>query len=465
MFDPSVYSRRRNELVKNMSAGLILMPGNEDTPMNYLSNTYPFRQDSSFLYFFGPDRQGLTGIIDVDQNRHILLGDDDDLNDIIWMGSRTSIRSLGEKSGVNEIHSRSEIEKILKQAMGKGRKIHYLPPYRSEKVLRIEKWLETHHSRVVEQASPELIRNVVKLRSVKSPEEIAEIEQAVDIAYEMHTAAMKMAHPGIFEREISGHIEGISLSHGNPVPFPVILTTNGEILHNHYHGKELAKGKIMITDAGSETYMHYASDISRSVPVGGKFRPEQKDIYKIVLKTLQESVKSIKPGIPYRDIHLQAATVIANGLKELGLMKGDIDQAVSEGAHALFFPHGLGHMIGLDAHDMEDLGENYVGYDDEIIRSDQFGLAFLRLGRRLHKNFALTVEPGIYFIPALIDKWNSENLFTNFINYNKVEMYRDFGGIRIEDDVIVTDGGCRVLGTPIPQTISEIEETMQAGKL
>ncbi len=461
MFNPSIYSARRNELIKNIPSGLVLFPGNEDAAMNYPSNTYHFRQDSSFLYFFGPDRPGLTGVIDVDENKSFLFGNDDDLNDIIWMGTRPSIRSLGEKAGVDESHSLSALENTLKEACDNGRRIHYLPPYRTEKILRIEKWIGTHHSRVVEKASPELIAGVVKLRSVKSPAEINEIEKAVDIAYEMHVAAMKMAHPGIHEREIAGRIEGISLSHGNPVSFPVILSVNGQTLHNHYHGNILEKGKIMVTDAGSETDLHYASDITRSVPVGGNFLPEQKDIYEIVLKALQESVKSIRPGIPYRDIHLQAAAIIAGGLKELGIMRGDIQDAVHNGAHALFFPHGLGHMLGLDVHDMEDLGEDNVGYDEEIVRSGQFGLAFLRLGRRLEKNFVLTVEPGIYFIPALIDKWKSEKLFTDFINYDKLESCMDFGGIRIEDDVMVTATGSRVLGTPIPRTVPEIEDIMK----
>lgn len=461
MFKSSTYQTRRNELVKNTDSGLILMPGNEDAPMNYRSNTYHFRQDSSFLYFFGCDRQGLTGLIDVDEDKSLLFGDDDDLDDIIWMGKRTSIHSLGEQAGVDECLPLVELEKVLKNALNKGRQIHYLPPYRKEKLLRIAKWLGTDHSAVIEQASNELIRNVVRLRSVKSPEEVAEIEKAVDIAHEMHTVAMKMAMPGTYEREIVGRIEGISLSHGNPVSYPVILTINGHILHNHYHGNMLSKGNIMVTDAGSETDMRYASDITRSVPVGGKFLPEQKDIYNIVLKSLKESVKSIKPGVLFKDIHLNAATIIAGGLKDLGLMKGDIREAVENGAHALFFPHGLGHMLGLDVHDMEDLGEDHVGYDEETIRSGQFGLAFLRLGRRLQKNFVVTVEPGIYFIPALIDKWKSDNLFREFIDYNKLEAYRDFGGIRIEDDVLVTSNGSRVLGTPIAQTITEIEETMK----
>jgi Xaa-Pro aminopeptidase len=461
MFEASVYSNRRKALVKNMGGGLVLMPGNEESPMNYRANTYPFRQDSSFLYFFGPDRPGLTGLIDIDEGRHILLGDDDDIEDIIWLGNRPSIASLGQMSGVDEVHPLSGLGKILGEATAHGRKIHFLPPYRAEKLLRLEKWLGIHHSHLVSGASTDLTREVIRLRSVKSAEEVAEIEKAVNVAREMHITAMKMAKPGVYEREIAGAIEGISLAHGNSVSFPVILSIDGQTLHNHYHGNKLTAGRIMVTDAGSQTGLNYASDITRSVPVGGRFSAEQKDIYSIVLKALEEAVLSIKPGIPYREIHLKAATVIARGLKDVGIMKGDYNDAVSSGAHALFFPHGLGHMLGLDAHDMEDLGEDYVGYDQEIIRSDQFGLAYLRLGKRLQENFVLTVEPGIYFIPALIETWKSKNLFTRFIDYQRLESFRNFGGIRIEDDVLVTANGCRILGNPIPVTIKEIEELMQ----
>jgi Xaa-Pro aminopeptidase len=461
MFDPSTYISRRTELVRNLPRGLVLLSGNDDVPMNYKANTYPFRQDSSFLYFFGLDQQGLAGLIDIDENQVTLFGDDPSLDDIIWTGPRPAIHSLGDKAGVDRCHPFSRLDKILEKAAGSGRKIHYLPPYRTEKILRIEKWLDIHHSRVVHQASPELVRSVIALRSVKTHGEIAEIEKAVDIAHEMHTTAMKMAIPGIYEREIAGRIEGISLAYGNPVSFPVILSVNGQTLHNHYHGNILRKGDILVTDAGSETDLHYASDITRSVPVGGKFLPRQKEIYEIVLAAVNEAAGSIKPGVPYRDIHMKSALVMARGLMDIGLMKGDAGEAVQNGAHALFFPHGLGHMMGLDAHDMEDLGEDYVGYDNEFTRSDQFGLAFLRLGRRLQQGFVVTVEPGIYFIPALIDKWRSEKKFARFINYSKLESYKDFGGIRIEDDLLVTSTGSRILGRPIPKTVSEIEETMK----
>ncbi len=461
MFESSVYTKRRKELTGNLSSGIVLLPGNEDSSMNYKANTYHFRQDSSFLYFFGLDRQGLAGVIDIDENRSILFGNDAGIDDIIWEGPRPTIVALGEKAGAEGSGSLNELDDFIEQAIVKGRKIHYLPPYRTEKILRIEKWTGIHHNKVIGQASKELIREVVRLRSVKSPGEIAEIEKAVDIAYEMHTVAMKMEMPGVYEREIAGRIEGLALAHGNPVSFPVILSINGQTLHNHYHGNILKDGRMMVTDAGSETDMHYASDITRSVPVGGTFNSRQKDIYEIVLAALQSSAESIRPGVTYKEVHLESAGVICRGLTEMGLMKGDPQEAVRNGAHALFFPHGLGHMLGLDAHDMEDLGEDMVGYDDEVQRSGQFGLAFLRLGRRLQKGFVLTSEPGIYFIPALIDKWRSEKKFNEFINYEKVESFKDFGGIRIEDDILVTEAGCRVLGKPVPKTIAEIEDTMK----
>ncbi len=349
---------------------------------------------------------------------------------------------------------------FVKEAKAKGRKIHFVPPYRGETYKQLEDLLAIPYADVRSHVSEELIKGIVALRSIKDEFEIVEIEKAVDIAYEMHTTSMRMAMPGVVEREIAGTIEGISLGLGGPVSFPVILSIHGETLHNHYHGNVLKEGRMMVTDAGAETTMHYASDITRTVPVGGKFNQRQKEIYEIVLEANMKTIEATRPGITNRELHLMAAKVIASGLKNLGLMKGNVDEAVAAGAHAMFFPHGLGHMLGLDVHDMEGLGENYVGYDNEIKRSDQFGTAFLRLGRKHQPGFVFTIEPGIYFIPALIDQWRNEKKFNEFINFDKVESYKDFGGIRIEDDILVTEDGYRVLGTPIPKTISDIEETM-----
>jgi len=460
MFNSKVYIERRKKIKEELDNGLILILGNQESPMNYLANPYHFRQDSSFLYFFGLDSPDLIGVIDIDEGKDYIFGNDVDIDDIIWMGPQSSMSERSIAVGVQNTNPLKTADEFFSKAISAGRKIHFLPPYRTNNLIKIESLLGIPHSEVRGNISVELIKAVVKQRSVKDQFEIKNIEFMVDVAYKMHTTAMKMAKPGIYEREIAGVIEGISLSHGGMVSFPVILSIDGQTLHNHYHGNKLIEGKMMVTDAGSESEDHYASDITRTVPVGGRFNKRQREIYEIVLKANQESITSIKPGVSYKSIHLSAAKIIAEGLKDLGLMHGNMEEAVKNGAHAMFFPHGLGHMMGLDVHDMEDLGENYVGYDDEIKRSTQFGLAFLRLGKKLQENYVLTVEPGIYFIPALIDKWKNENKFFEFINYSKVESYKDFGGIRIEDDVLVTSDGYRILGKPIPKTVQDIEEIM-----
>jgi Xaa-Pro aminopeptidase len=382
------------------------------------------------------------------------------MDDIIWMGPQPTMKEQAAEVGVKNTAPLSSLPDLINKAKAHGRKIHFVPPYRGETYVHLESLLNIPMAEIRKNVSEELIKAIVKLRSIKDEFEIAEIEKAVDIAYEMHTTSMRMAMPGRIEREIAGTIEGISLAKGGPVSFPIILSVNGETLHNHYHGNKLNTGRMMVTDAGAETTSHYCSDITRTVPVGGKFNQRQKDIYEIVLEANMKTIAATKPGILNRELHMMAATVIATGLKNLGLMKGNVDDAVKAGAHALFFPHGLGHMLGLDVHDMEGLGENYVGYNNEVKRSDQFGTAFLRLGRKHEPGFVFTIEPGIYFIPALIKLWKSENKFTEFINYEKAESFIGFGGIRIEDDILVTDSGYRVLGKPIPKTVMEIEAVM-----
>jgi len=462
MFAKEVYWQRRKMLRAMLGEGIILFPGNEESSMNYRANTYHFRQDSSFLYFFGIDKPGFYGLCDVDNDKDILYGNDFDIDDIIWMGEQPAVSDLAVGVGVESSASLSELADILKQAVKSGRKVHLLPPYRGDHMVVLAELLGVDYEGVKNLVSQELIAAVVKLRSIKDQYEIGEIEKAVDVAWIMHTTAMKMAYPGNYERELAGAIEGIALSHGGPVSFPVILSMDGQTLHNHYHGNELQEGRMVVCDAGAQTAMCYASDITRTFPVGGKFSARQRDIYNIVLKANTETIKASIPGRTYREVHLMAARIIAGGLKELGLMKGDLDEAVAAGAHALFFPHGLGHMLGLDVHDMEGLGENYVGYSESLKRSEQFGTAYLRLGRELEPGFVVTNEPGCYFIPALIDQWKAEQKHADFINYDQVEKFREFGGVRIEDDVLITGSGSQVLGTPIPKTVDEVEETMKA---
>lgn len=460
MFDKKVYMERRNRLRSLMGNDVILFLGNADASMNYPSNTYHFRQDSTFLYFFGLDYQNLAGVMDAENGEDYVFGNDISIDDIIWMGPQPSIKEKASLAGVENTAAFSKLSDFIQDMKSKGRKVHFIPPYRNHNKILIHQLLGIPVEQQKQQASETLIKAIVELRSVKDKHEIAELQKVMEVAYEMHTTAMKMAKPGMYERQIAGAVEGIALSHGGHLSFPLILTVHGETLHNHYHGNKLQAGQLLLVDGGAESQMRYASDHTRTMPVGGKFSERQKEIYQIVLDAQMKAIEAIKPGVTFRSVHMLAAKVIASGLKDLGLMKGNVEDAVEKGAHALFMPHGLGHMMGLDVHDMEDLGENYVGYDDEVKRSELFGTAYLRLGRKLQEGFVLTVEPGIYFIPALIQKWESEGKFTDFINFNKVNEYMDFGGIRIEDDIHVVDSGFQVLGKPIPKTIEDIECTM-----
>ena len=463
MFDARIYSERRKRLKTQVGSGLVLLPGNDESPMNYPANTYHFRQDSSFLYFFGLDQPGLAGVVDIDGDRDILFGDDIGLEDVIWMGHLPTVKDRAALAGVGTTRPLAKLEAALKQAKTKRRKIHFLPPYRAEGARKLGAWLGIPAKDVKGKASQTLCRAVVAQRSVKIQEEIDEIEKALAVTHDMYRAAMAMTRPGIHEYEIMGRIEGIALARGCRPAFPSIVTINGQVLHNHGYGNVLAEGRLLIDDSGAESPRGYASDITRTIPVGGRFSPRQREIYEIVLKALETAIRAVRPGIKYREVHLEAAGVVASGLKSLGLMKGDPAAAVQAGAHALFFPHGIGHMMGLDVHDMEDIGEGLVGYTEKLERSSQFGLAYLRLARELEPGFVATVEPGIYFIPPLIDKWRKAGKFAAFIDYEKVETYRDFGGVRIEDNVLVTADGRRVLGKPIPKTVAEVEAATGTG--
>jgi Xaa-Pro aminopeptidase len=457
MFKSEVYIRRREELHKKMKSGLALFIGNVEAPMNYPANTYHFRQDSDFLYFFGLDIPGLSGVMDFDSGKDRIFGNDFDMDDIIWMGPQPTVRELALKCGVSDTIPMSKLEETVTDAIAKKRRVHFLPPYRGETKMSLGSLLKENPCQMKTLASADLIKAVISMRSIKEKVEIAEIEKALEIAFEMHVTSMKMCKPGVREQEIFGAIEGIALAKGGGTSFPIILSINGQTLHNHQHGNILKKGKMMVTDAGAETDLHYSSDITRTTPVGGKFSTLQKDIYEIVLKANTEAINAAKPGISNRDLHFMACRILASGLKELGLMEGDTDEAVAAGAHALFMPHGLGHMMGLDVHDMEALGENYIGYNDEVKRSDQFGLAFLRFALPYKPGHVFTVEPGCYFIPELINLWKSEGKFKQFINYGKIADYMSIGGIRIEDNVLITEKGHKLLGKPIPKTVKEIE--------
>ena len=457
MFKKETYETRREKLGKKLQSGIVLLLGNEESSINFKDNIYAFRQDSSFLYFFGIDRPDLSAIIDIDEQKTIIFGDDLSVEHIVWMGAQPLLAEQANRVGVKNTSTASELQDYLTTAKQKKRQVHYLPPYRPENQIKLHQYLDIPLNEIEKNASVDLIKAVVSLASIKNEEEIREMDLAVNVSGAMHIAAIKAAHSGIKEAQLAGIVEGIALANEMRTAYPVILSVNGQILHNHYYGNTLQSGQLVLGDFGAESKMHYAGDLTRTFPVDKKFTSKQKEIYNIVLDAEVKSIEALRPGVKYRDIHLSAAKIIADGLKGLSIMQGDTEEAVANGAHALFFPHGLGHMIGLDVHDMEDLGENYVGYADGEKRSDQFGLRSLRLARELETGFVLTVEPGIYFIPELMDQWQATGKHAAFINYEKLKEYRDFGGIRIEDDVLITKDSYRILGNPVPKTIAEIE--------
>lgn len=463
MFDRETYVRRRATLKQLVKSGIIILFGNNDSPCNYPSNAYKFRQDSSFLYYFGQKRDGLIGVIDVDNDREYLIGDDIDIDDIVWYGSVDNVANLAAQVGIANSAPLKELRTLTAAAMRAKQVIHFLPPYRYDTKIQIFDLLGIHPSQQNENASLDLIRAVVKMRSTKEPQEIAEIERASAIGYKMHTTAIKLCKAGVTEQYIGGTLDGIANAYGAQVSFATILTQHGEIMHGTPSPAQLENGRLMLCDAGAETNMNYCSDNTRTVPIGGKFSQRQLEIYQIVEACHDYALEVAKPGKPWFDVHLDVCRLMTDKLKELDLMKGDTEEAVAAGAHAMFLPHGLGHMMGMDVHDMEGLGQNYVGFNEEFQpRLDQFGTNCLRMGRRLEENFIVTDEPGIYFIPALIDDWKASGHCAEFINFDKLETYKDFGGVRIEDDLLITKDGCRFLGKDrIPYHPKDIEEFMK----
>lgn len=457
MFAPSVYVNRRRRLCEQVKFGLLLFLGNGESPMNYEDNVYPFRQDSTFLYFFGLDRPGLGAVIDLQEGTEVIYGDDPSMDDIVWMGNQPQIAEMAATVGVKHTGTWDELRQRISASRRTLRTIRFLPPYRADTTLRLHRWLGIPVEEVFESASVELIQAVAKLRSVKSSEEIDELDQAVNLTGEMHLAAMRLARPGMTEQEIVAAMRHIVEHAGSRMSFPPIVTIRGETLHNHTHGNVLQSGRLFLVDAGAESPLHYAGDMTRTFPVDPKFTKEQKEVYSIALAAHEAAVAALAPGVKFLDVHLVACRTLVEGLKQIGLMQGDVSEAVAQGAHALFFPHGLGHMMGLDVHDMESLGEAHIGYAGQD-RSSQFGLKSLRLARELEPGFVLTVEPGIYFIPELIDMWKAERKLEEFIDYERVEAFRGFGGIRVEENFAITGSGSRLLGKPLPKSVAEIEE-------
>ncbi len=464
MFSKETYIRRRAELKKLMNHGLIVLFGNNESPCNYPANAYyPFRQDSTFLYYFGQKRDGLVGIIDIDNDKEILIGNDIDIEDIVWYGSVDSVSDMASQVGVMQTAPMKVLQDIIDEAKNSQRKIHFLPPYRHDIKIQIYDLLGIHPSKQKEAASMELIMAVVKMRSIKELQEIEELERAQTIGYKMHTTAMRLTKPGLTEKYIGGQIDGVARSYGAMNSFATIFSQHGEIMHGNPSMAVLESGRLALCDCGAETINHYCSDHTRTFPVNGKFTQKQLEIYSIVEECHDYVLEVAKPGVKYMDVHLNVCRRMTDRLKELGLMKGDTEEAVRAGAHAMFLPHGLGHMMGMDVHDMEGFDQRYVGFDEETQPNlEQFGTNCLRLGRRLEEGFVVTDEPGIYFIPALIDDWRAKGHCAEFLNFDKIETYKDFGGIRIEDDVLITKDGCCFLGEErIPYHPKDIETFME----
>ncbi len=467
MFSKETYVSRRAELKKLVKSGIIILFGNNDSPANFPNNAYsPFRQDSSFLYYFGQKRDGLVGIIDIDNDMETLIGDDISVEDIVWYGSVDSVHDMAQQVGVANTAPMKTLKTICNDALRQKRKIHFLPPYRFDIKLQVFDLLGIHPNQQKESASMDLIKAVVKMRSAKEPQEIEELERAAVIGYKMHTTAMRMCKPGAIEQNIAGYLKGIAHGYGAMESFATILSQHGEIMHGAPSMNPLEDGRLLLVDAGAETINNYCSDNTRTMPVNGKFTQRQLEIYSIVEECHDYALKAARPGVKYWDVHFGVCRLMTDRLKELGLMKGDTDEAVAAGAHAMFLCHGLGHMMGMDVHDMENFDQINVGFDEETRPNlEQFGTNCLRMGRRLEEGFVVTDEPGIYFIPALIDDWRSKGLHKDFINYDILETYKDFGGIRIEDDLLITKDGCRFLGKDrIPYHPKDVEEFMANNK-
>jgi len=462
MFEASSYIERRKALREAVGSGVILVLGNDHAPMNYPDNMYHFYQDSTFRYYFGLDQPGLAGVIDADSGEEIVFGHQPTVDEIVWTGPVPTLAEECAHVGVKRAEGAETLGDFLRAARDAGREIHFLPQYRAWNRIKLARMIGVPGLETDQHASRVLLEAVVGQRLYKTDEEIAEIEIALDISYDMHTLAMHLVRPGMVEREVAGAVEGIVLSRGGVTSFPVIFSVRGEILHNHSYDNAMKDGQLAVHDSGATSPLGYASDITRTMPVGGTFTQKQREIYDLVLGAQLAAIDARRPGISFRDVHFVACRHLAAGLADIGIMKGDVDEAVAAGAHAMCMPHGLGHMMGLDVHDMEGLDEDFVGYGTEFKRSEQFGTAYLRTARTLEPGFVLTVEPGCYFIPELIDQWRAEGRHAEYLDFDLLETYKGFGGVRIEDDVLVTEEGHRVLGRPIPKTAEEVMAEMSA---
>ncbi len=455
LFSKNTYATRQNQLKEKLNDGLIWIPGNTESPLNYKDNIYRFRQDSTFRYFFGINLPNLHVVMDCQSGRSTLYGNDYSIDDIIWVGPQKALREYADMCNIDEVKPLGELYTRLQDQ----KDIHFLPPYRHDHMILAGQLFGLDPTKINASSSEKLIQAVVDIRSYKTVEEIVQMEEAVNVTRAMHIEAMRFTKPGKYEYEVVAEIHKKLHHHHCELSYPVIFSINGQTLHNHHHENKMMDGQLVLNDSGAENGYGYAGDITRTFPVNGRFNTKQKELYELVLLMEEQCIQMVKPGVTYKSLHLESYRIMLNGLKDMGLVKGNVEDMITEGVGGLFMPHGLGHMIGMDVHDMENLGEQRVGYG-EMERSTQLGLKSLRLARELEEDFVITVEPGIYFIPELIEKMKAQGKWSSFVNYGSLESYYDFGGIRIEDDVQVIKDGSKILGKPIPKTIVEIEDLM-----
>lgn len=461
MFGKNIYISRREKMKKMVKNGLIIIMGNMESPMSYKDNAYNFIQDSTFLYYFGIDSPDLIGVIDADTGEEYIFGKEFTLDDIVWMGQQKTFKERSEEVGIERFKEKDELLELIEKTKKLNKKIHYTNQYRVENTIFLSELLGVDYKKIDLEFSELLVKTIIKMRSIKSDEEIKELEKATDVTREMHIEAMKNIEPGMKEYELVAILESVAKRYNGTTSFHTICTKNGQILHNHCYENEFKSGDMVLLDCGARLKNGYCGDMTTVFPVSGKFTDEQKEIYRLLVAMFEKAEECTKPGVTNRDVHLEVCKVLANGMVKKGILKGSVEKIVEAGAHALFFPHGLGHMIGLDVHDMENFGENRVGYDEETRRSTQFGLKSLRMGKKLEVGQVLTIEPGIYFIPELIEKWKNLELHKEFINYEEVEKYKHFGGMRYEGDFLITENGSRRLGNKMPKYVDEIESIMK----